>query len=278
LIVAVAPRIITPFLLEKMGCEVARINCYPDTSPPRGAEPFEANLGHLMRATRELSADLGIAHDIDADRMMVIDDRGQFIPGDKLLAIFARVLGFKEIVTTIDASMLIDEIGLQVYRTRVGDVYVSRELKERGSFGGEPSGSWIFPWLSFCPDGIAAAAQVAAIASRYPLSELVDALPQYPIIRGSTSIDGVSMSELEEALRDKISFSLCKTDGLKFNCDDGWILVRRSGTEPKIRVTIEVKNEQKLRQLYNLTIQCIETCRQHGLKDDEYRPAGGIFR
>ncbi len=113
--------------------------------------------------------------------MMAVDDMWRFIPGDKLLAILARATGAKEGVTTIDASMVIDEMGFNVRRTRVGDTAVSEELKKGGDFGGEASGSWIFPGVSLCPDGIYAAAQMAAIASRQRLSELVDSLPAYPL-------------------------------------------------------------------------------------------------
>ncbi|TRZ49046.1 MAG: phosphoglucosamine mutase, partial [Dehalococcoidia bacterium] len=75
--------------------------------------------------------------------MMAVDDRGRFVSGDKLLAIFAREVGAKEVVTTIDASMAIDEMGFKITRTRVGDTHVSEELKKGGDFGGEPSGSWV---------------------------------------------------------------------------------------------------------------------------------------
>ena len=131
-----AASVITPRLLERLGCEVVALNCYPSGFFPRAIEPTEANLGTLMRVTRELGADLGIAHDGDADRMMAVDEKGRFIPGDKLLALFAREVVAKEVVTTIDASMVIDEMGFSVTRTPVGDIYVSEELKKGGDFGG----------------------------------------------------------------------------------------------------------------------------------------------
>ena len=140
------------------------LNCYPNGFFPHDIEPTEANLGDLIRATGESGAELGIAHDGDGDRMMAVDDRGRFLPGDKLLVLFAQELGAQEIVTTIDASMAIDEVGFIVNRTIVGDTYVSEKLKGGGHFGGEPSGSWVFPSISLCPDGIYAAAQVVAIA------------------------------------------------------------------------------------------------------------------
>ena len=252
--------VITPYLLTKLGCEVVGLNCYPSGFFPHDIEPTEANLGDLIKATRELGADLGIAHDGDGDRMMVVDDRGRFIPGDKLLAIFAQEVGAKGIVTTIDASMAIDEMGFKIIRTRVGDTYVSEELKKGGGFGGEPSGSWVFPNISLCPDGIYAAAQVVAIASRQKLSPLVDNIPHYPLLRGSIRSEGIVMSRLEQRLMAMSPLLVSNIDGIKLNFEDGWVLIRASGTEPKIRITAEAKSEARLRHLYDNSLRIIKDC------------------
>jgi len=252
--------VITPYLLTKLGCEVVGLNCYPSGFFPRDIEPTEANLGDLIKATRELGADLGIAHDGDGDRMMVVDDRGRFVSGDKLLAIFAQEVGAKEIVTTIDASMAIDEMGFKIIRTRVGDTYVSEGLKKGGGFGGEPSGSWVFPNISLCPDGIYAAAQVVAIASRQKLSPLVDNIPHYPLLRGSIRSEGIVMSRLEQRLMAMSPLLVSNIDGIKLNFEDGWVLIRASGTEPKIRITAEAKSEARLRHLYDNSLRIIKDC------------------
>ncbi len=252
--------VITPYLLAKLGCEVVGLNCHPSGFFPRNSEPTEANLGDLIKATRELGADLGIAHDGDGDRMMAVDDRGRFIPGDKLLVIFAQEIGAKEIVTTIDASMAIDEMGFNTIRTRVGDTYVSEELKKGGDFGGEPSGSWVFPNISLCPDGIYAAAQVVAIASREKLSPLVDNIPHYPLIRGSINNQGTAMSRMGQRLMAMKPLSVSNIDGIKLNFDDGWLLIRASGTESKIRITAEAKSEARLHYLYDNSIRIIKDC------------------
>jgi len=242
---------VTPRLLEKLGCEVITLNCSPSGFFPHDIEPTEANLGDLMQATRECGAVLGIAHDGDADRMMAVDDKGRFIPGDKLLAIFAREVRAKKVVTTIDASMVIDEMGFRVTRTRVGDTYVSDELKKGGDFGGEPSGSWIFPSISLCPDGIYAAARLVAMANRQQLSQLVDSIPEYPLLRGSLTVTGIAMTKVEQRLMTMVPLSVSNIDGIKLNFSDGWLLVRASGTEPKIRLTAEAKSEARVHQLYD---------------------------
>lgn len=253
-----AASVIAPLLLKKMGCEVVALNCQPSGFFPRASEPTEANLGDLIRATAEAGAELGIAHDGDGDRMMVVDDRGRFVCGDKLLVILARELGAREVVTTIDASMVIDEMGFNVSRTGVGDNHVSWQLKEQGDFGGEPSGSWIFPGSSLCPDGIYAAAQVVAIASRQKLSQLVDSIPLYPLLRGSISANGVAVSSLEQQLIMAMEpQSVSKSDGIKLGFDDGWLLIRASGTEPKLRVSAEAKTDKRVHQLYNSAVRQI---------------------
>ena len=262
-----AASVITPDLLRRLGCEVVALNCYPTGFFPHTVEPTEANLGDLIRATRELGADLGIAHDGDGDRMMAVDDNSRFIAGDKLLTLFAQQVGAREVVTTIDASMVIDGMGFSVIRTPVGDTYVSDELKKSGDFGGEPSGSWIFPNSSLCPDGIYAAARLATIASRQRLSQLVDSIPCYPLLRGSVSGKGVIVSHLEKRLSAMEPLSVSLIDGIKLDFEDGWLLIRASGTEPKIRVTAEAKSEARVHQLYDGGVKVIKECLRGGKEE-----------
>ncbi len=186
-------------------------------------------------------------------------------PGDKLLAILAQASGSKNIVTTIDASMCIEEMGFQVERTKVGDPYVSEGLKNGGKFGGEPSGAWVFPQISLCPDGIYAAAQIIAIASRQKLSLLVDSIPSYPVIRGS--IDGkiADINDLKQKLSAELKpASIDTIDGLKLYFKDGWLLVRPSGTEPKIRLSVEAKSEQTARRLFENGAKIIKEFNSEG--------------
>jgi phosphoglucosamine mutase len=257
---------VTPPLLEKLGCEVIPLNCRPTGFFPRGSEPSETNLSELIRAVKESGANVGIAHDGDADRLMAVDERGRYIPGDKLLVVLARAMKAKEVVTTLDASMAIEGMGFRVRRTRIGDTWVSEEMAKGGDFGGETAGAWIFPAISLCPDGIHAAARIAAIASQYKLSELVDAVPVYPLKRGSLGSEGVERSLLESGLKALKPVSVSNTDGLKLNFADGWLLVRPSGTEPKIRLTAEAKTEARARQLYDEGLRIIEESRRSGRK------------
>jgi phosphoglucosamine mutase len=250
---------VTPLMLEKMGCEVVALHCHPTGVFPRGIEPNETNISDLSRTVRESGAAVGIAHDGDADRMMAVDERGRYISGDKLLALLARAVGAGEVVTTLDASMAIEEMGFHVRRTRIGDTFVSEELKKGGDFGGETSGAWIFPAVSLCPDGIYAAAQIAVVAAQHRLSQMVNAIPVYSLNRGSIESDGIVISLLKSKLEVLRPVSVSNTDGLRLDFKDGWLLVRPSGTEPKIRLTAEAKTEARAQQLYDEGLRAVRS-------------------
>ncbi len=226
---------ITPGLLGTAGIRVFCLNCNVNGTFARPSEPLESNLGYVGDMIRTCNAGAGIVHDGDADRMMAFDGRGRFISGDHLLMLFARYLGAKRVVTTVDASMAIDEIA-EVQRTPVGDSYVSERLLSWGDFGGEPSGSWIFPDHTLCPDGIYAAALFARIASEWDVAEEVDAMPRYPIVRASFPV-----TDPHTLLR-RLGADV-PTDGIRIEEEEGWCLIRASGTEPKVRITAEGKTK-----------------------------------
>jgi phosphoglucosamine mutase len=258
-----AASVITPHLLTRLGCDVVTLYCQPSGDFPREIEPLPDNLGDLVQAVVNEKANLGIAHDGDADRLVVIDDKGRFVPGDKLMAIFSRQLKANTVVTTIDASMLVDELGVEVARTRVGDAFVSDELRSKAKknaerFGAEPSGCFIFPRVSLCPDGIYGAAQIVQIACEQQLSSLVDQIPSYPVFRSSVPGNRSAMKTIEKLLKSEASGQLTTTDGLRLAFNDGWLLIRPSGTEPKIRITAEAKNEARARELYKLGFEAIQ--------------------
>ncbi|WP_292467487.1 phosphoglucosamine mutase [Methanolobus sp.] len=246
---------ITPFLLREMGCEVITLNSQLDGHfPARNPEPNDKNLWMLKKAVKEFEAELGIGHDGDADRMMAVDENGIFLSGDEMLAIFARY-ECKEnatVVVPVDTSMIVDDAlpGSTVIHTKVGDVYVAEEMKKlKADFGGEPSGSWIFPRISYCPDGIYAAALLVDIVKEKKLSLLRDELPKYPTLRSTVVCDNSKKAKVMEAISSKLATmgDVSNIDGIRVDMEDGWVLVRPSGTEAKIRITAEArKNVEEL--------------------------------
>lgn len=260
-----AASVLTPYVLRKMGCEVITLNCQPNGHfPARKPEPVDETLGVLKSTVTASGADLGIAHDGDADRMMAVDNHGRFVSGDKMLAFFALREAKKAIAVPVDTSRVIDDLlsGIKISRTKVGDVYVAEELnKIGGEFGGEPSGAWIFPKLSFCPDGIYAAARLVEIIEKEgKFSALLGAIPEYPIKRGAfpcvdknKAITKIARKLEETPYLNTGTFNTL--DGIRVDLKDGWILVRPSGTEPKIRITVE--SMERCDELYNMASEII---------------------
>lgn len=259
---------ITPYLLGKMGCKVITLNCQPDGHfPGRDPEPIDANLSDLKNAVKSCKADLGIAHDGDADRVMAVDETGRLLSGDQLLCVFASEIVKKKIVVPVDASMLIDDMlpGVEVIRTKVGDVYVSEAIKAHNAdFGGEPSGTWVFPKISYCPDAIYAAAKLVEMAAKEKLSARLSKFKSYPIKRISVSYSGMTKDELKSKLDKELSAIDCKginkIDGLRLEFGDAWALVRLSGTEPKVRAVIEGRNETRVKEISGKIEGIISKC------------------
>ena len=146
--------------LVALDADVTTLNAQPDGRfPTRPSEPTADSLEGLCRTVEALDADLGLAHDGDADRLMAVDDEGEFVPGDALLALFSRqaVSEGDGVAVPVDTSRLVSDVvsdaGGRVSYTRVGDVHVAERAAEPGyAFGGEPSGAWIWPAETLCPD------------------------------------------------------------------------------------------------------------------------------
>jgi phosphoglucosamine mutase len=224
---------LTPSLLAEAGVKTTGINCNPSGYFARPSEPLSEHVQYLGDIVRKSEAGCGIVHDGDADRMMAFDNRGRYISGDHLLVLFSRYIGAKRVVTTSDASMIIEDCA-EVRRTPVGDAYVSEELLTWGDFGGEPSGAWIFPKISCCPDGPFAAALFCEMSSEWDIAKEIDGIPTCHLLRES-----FACKNAREILTSLGASS--PTDGIRIVDDDGWYLIRASGTEPKIRITAEGK-------------------------------------
>ena len=269
-----AASLTTPYLLRAMGCDVVTLNSQPDGFfPGRKPEPKSETLTALQSVVLSTNADLGIAHDGDADRMVAVDDQGEVVSNDKLLAFFGMHEARKKMVVPVDTSMLIDAVlpDIEIIRTRVGDVFIAEEMKRAGAdFGGEPSGTWIFPRVSYCPEGIYSAARLVELLSREDagFSDHLSPMPEYEIKRGSISyrgdLDNKSLQDssmpqpaglgidrrIEEELRALPSSDISTIDGIRLGFDDAWALVRPSGTEPLIRITVEGATHDAVEKLY----------------------------
>lgn len=258
---------ISPLVFRKAGCEVTTLNSQPDGFfPGRNPEPNADNLGSLMKTVVAVGADLGIAHDGDADRMITVDEKGNISPFDSLLALISKEFD-GDIVTTVDAGLCMDEsVKGEVLRTPVGDVNVAEVIIEKNAaFGGEPSGTWLHPDFCMCPDGILSGLRMAEIVSRDgKLSELLEAIPQYPNIREKitcTKDEKIrvmeNMEELLEGAFDDI-VDVNSLDGVRLTfADDSWVLVRPSGTEDYIRITLESRDAGRAEEIREKCVKII---------------------
>ncbi len=257
---------VSPRALRTLGCRLTTLNCQADGFfPGRTPEPTEDQLQDLKELVLKKRADVGIAHDGDGDRMVAVDDLGRFIDGDRLIALFASSLRVKGVVAPMDASMVLDDLVGRVVRCKVGDVYVAEALKQSSlDFGGEPSGTYIFPKETYCPDGVYAGALLAKMASEQKLSEVVDALPSYPSRRTSHQFEARARREVEGRLASAAAQLDCDRlltlDGFRAEYPDGWFLVRLSGTEPKLRVTVEARDRAELERLSNIASEMVGRC------------------
>lgn len=236
-----AGSVVTPRMLSQMGAQTCAVNANVAGIFSRPSEPLPEHLPYIPSLIKKSGSVCAVIHDGDADRMMAFDKNGTFIPGDTLLILFAKYLGAKQVVTTYDASMAIEEIA-EVRRTPVGDAFVSEQLVRWGDFGGEPSGAWIFPRISRCPDGPYAAALFCEMAGEWDLLAEIAAIPTYPILRRSLDIENAH--DVLYALG-----AVNPTDGIRIEEEDGWCLIRASGTEPKIRFTAEGKTMDIAKEL-----------------------------
>ena len=262
---------ISPLVFRKAGCDVITLNSQADGFfPGRNPEPNEANLSSLMKAVVATGADLGIAHDGDADRMITVDENGKVSDFDKLLALISKKFG-GTVVTTVDAGLCMDEsleeVGGKVIRTKVGDVNVAEVIiEEDATFGGEPSGTWLHPDFCMCPDGILSGLRMAEMVSKEgKLSELLSKFPDYPNIREKVVCSKEAkikvMENMENLLKDAFDDikEINTIDGVRLTFDDGsWVLVRPSGTEDYVRITLEAKTTEKAENIRDICNKIIE--------------------
>jgi len=268
-----AGSVVTPRLLAELGCQVISMNCQPDgTFPGRLPEPRPENLAELSRTVLSCKADIGIAHDGDADRTLVIDERGEILTGDRVFALVAlhHLRGRKhpKIVTTVATSSVLDDVaeklGGEVVRTRVGEPEIIEYFRKGGGdVGGEENGGVIFfDWLP-CRDGILTAVKLVEMlaGSGMRISELDATLPRYHQSKQKVGCRDVLKPKVLKALEKRfVDYRLDRTDGLRVVTDDGWLLLRPSGTEPIFRCFAEARDAKRAEELAKLGMRELRAC------------------
>ena len=258
---------VAPDAFEELGCEATLINAQPDGHFPAGdPEPTPESLRRLGRMVEAVGAEVGFGFDGDGDRMMPVDEEGRPPNPDRILAAYARhvVEGDRDgvVVTHIGASMCVEEAvaeaGGSVVRTKVGDVSIAGAVRRHGAvFGGEPVGAWIHPEVHLCPDGILSALKLmeALEDEEKTLTEFVADIPEYPLLRAKVECPNRRKTEAMSTISSRYGDafgdvrSASTVDGVRLDLGDGWTLIRPSGTEPVIRITVEARVRQLAEEL-----------------------------
>ncbi|MFH1285431.1 MAG: phosphoglucosamine mutase [Candidatus Micrarchaeota archaeon] len=256
-----AGSVITPFALREAGCKVISANCEPSGFFARGLEPNADNLSSTSALTRATRADLAIAHDGDADRAIILDEKGELLGLDSQLALACEEILAKKkgaIVTTVEASLAVRESiensKGKFIQTPVGSLFVAQEMrKSKALFGGEPCGEYIYPEGVFVPDGILAALKyVELFCEKGKLSALKQKIKVYPMKRAKypCSNKARAMENISKEARVVFKGKLNDSDGVRVDFEDSWLLMRASGTEPILRITCEAKTQSALDALF----------------------------
>jgi phosphoglucosamine mutase len=236
---------LAPGAFEQLGAEVQAIGNEPDGSNINvgcGA----TDLAALQAVVVDGGFDLGVAFDGDGDRMLAVDERGQTLDGDQIVAILALHLGVEVVAVTTMTNLgfhrLMEERGVRVVTTDVGDRYVLEALyREGGILGGEQSGHLICLRDHVTGDGLASALLLCAAVRGGTLSEAARVMTRYPQVKRNLPRTG--RGPLPRALLDRLEDVNAELNG------DGRVLVRPSGTEPVVRVLAEAETEAEAEAL-----------------------------
>lgn len=263
--------LVAPSLFKRMNCNIHTLNQKPDGNfPAHLPVPKAETLGELMKEVVERKADFGVGYDGDGDRAVFIDEKGNLIPGDLTLLIFAKDILQKnpggKVVYELSCSMAVEEYvkalgGIPIVE-RVGHTFImDRMVGENALLGGEKSSHFYFADVYGMDDGVFASMKLAEILSKTneKLSEMVAALPHYPSIyeKNFDCPDKQKFSVIEKVRRQFKEHGLetLDLDGVKLIEKDGWVILRASNTEPVIRISAEAKTKEKLNELYDFAVK-----------------------
>ncbi len=252
-----ASYVVGPTALEELGAEIFRMGMTPN------GRNINEGCGSLYPEkvadkVKEVRADVGIALDGDADRVVMVDEKGVILDGDQLLALFAQdmlergVLRGGQVVATVMSNLglekALEELGVGLLRTQVGDRYVVDAMREGGfNLGGEQSGHVVFLDHNTSGDGLITALQVLAIMRRKGrmLSELTTDFVRYPQI-----LVNIPVTE-KKPVEDLPEFVRLRKEVESALGDRGRVLIRYSGTEPLARIMVEGDDEQQIKGYAN---------------------------
>jgi phosphomannomutase len=266
-----AGSVVASELLRRLGCRVFEIDCEPTGVFTRNPEPVSANIGPLCEAVKKHGADIGFALDPDGDRLAIVDEAGRPIGEDYTLVICTDlVLGRSKgpVVTNLSTTMAMEDVtrrhGTELVRAPIGEINVVEKMKAVSSvIGGEGNGGVILPALHYGRDALVGMSLVleALLESGTTLSAMMKDYPRYDIVKYKIAIEEVVQLEaLVAALeREFAGASFNFDDGLRIDLGRSWLHVRRSGTEPVIRLISEAADRRGSQGLIDRALEVIKT-------------------
>jgi phosphomannomutase len=259
--------IIVPRLLEKLGCEIIPIYCDVTGIFGHTPEPIPENLSALCAKVREVKADIGIAVDPDVDRLVLINEKGEPFVEEYTIAACVKFILEKipaqnrkaqKIVVNLSTTRTVEDIakqyGADTLRTAVGEINVAKKMKEAGAIiGGEGSGGVILPEVHYGRDAIVGIGLILQYLVEFggTMSALKAALPQYLITKGKIELGKLNPDPILKHLKEKYSATgiINTDDGLKIDFPEAWVHLRKSNTEPIIRIIAEAHTKAEADEL-----------------------------
>ncbi|VVC02390.1 Phosphoglucomutase/phosphomannomutase [uncultured archaeon] len=275
-----------PAIFKALGVKAKFLHAELDGRfPNRLSEPAQANVGVLIETVSKQGADFGVAWDGDADRVTFVDDNGRWLTGDIGVALsvrwallkggYPKLTGAKSnfrppaktkrpiVVTTSATSRVVEAValehGAQVEYTDIGAPYLSEAMASLGPrviSGGEEVGGIVWPKFTLAKDGVLASLKLLEMICQKPLSEWVDELPKYSICKLKVECPAGVNVKIAAAVQQELgagkpygSILRPLRGGFRLDLEEGWVLVRASGTENYVRIFAEGKNEEEAKAL-----------------------------
>lgn len=253
-----------PALLEKLGVKkVEKLYCEPNGQFPHNPEPLKEHLGDIMNLMKEKGCDVGVVVDPDVDRLALISENGEMFGEEyTLVACADYLLNHKKgpLVSNLSSSRALrdlgEEKGEQYFAGAVGEVNVVTKMKEVGAvLGGEGNGGVILPDLHYGRDSLVGVALILShlATSGKKMSELRVSYPEYYMAKNKIQLEvGMDVDSLLNAIKEKYAHEDVSTiDGVKIDFTQEWVHLRKSNTEPIIRIYTEAKTQERAVELGN---------------------------
>ena len=246
---------ILPMLCEKLGCEVITINCNGNGDFTRTPEPLAENLNELEKKVINVGADVGFATDPDGDRLSIISNKGNAIGEEYTLVLAVKnYLNYQKsiVATNLSTSMMLESIANETIRTKIGEAHVVQKMNELNiPIGGEGNGGVILKEVHLGRDSLVAISMILSLlsSSGKSISDEISNIPQYLMIKDKILIDDKIDFDSLETIFDCNEIN--KIDGIKFIWPNKWIHIRKSNTEPIIRIFAEAKTQEEVNELIN---------------------------